>query len=78
MPPQPHVLPSQQLSAEELEVQAEEDFRQNLREVIIIVKKMSPLCKSVEELIELADFATKNDASLRMLIERVSPLRMRP
>lgn len=61
-----------------LEEAAEADFRQNLLEVIIIVKKLAPLCKTVDELIDMAEFATRNDAQLRLLIREVSPLRLRP
>lgn len=58
-------------------VSEEASFRSSLEDVIVVVKKLSPLCKTPEELIGLCELAVSNDAQLTLLFQQVMPTRMR-
>jgi hypothetical protein len=59
------------------EVTPEESFRQALQDVIAIVRKLSPHCKNVNELVGMAELALENDGQLALLMNQVTPLRLR-
>lgn len=54
------------------ELSQEEQFRSALQDVVAIGEKLSPYCKSVEELTGMVELALLNDAQLRLLMELVS------
>jgi hypothetical protein len=59
------------------EQQEESSFRSALADVCVIVKKLAPHCKTVQELIDLCSFAQSNNAQLRMLMNEVTPMSLR-
>ena len=55
----------------------EESFRSSLRDAIALMEKLAPDCSSVQEMIEMAQLALKNDGQLNMLLNRVAPIRLK-
>lgn len=55
----------------------EEQFRLALDDAVAILRKLAPLCGSVEELVGVAELAMTNDAQLRLLMDRVAPVHFR-
>ena len=52
-------------------------FRDTFKEAAIVVAKLSTLCKTTDELVEVLNLAQTNDAQLELLIDRVVGLQMR-
>lgn len=50
-------------------------FRSSLEDLVVISEKLSPLCKTVEEMIGMTELAIKNDAQLRLLFNMVNTKR---
>lgn len=55
----------------------EDRFRSALQDVVVIVRKLAPLCKDIEELVGLAQSALENDGVLHLLLREVTPLQMK-
>ena len=51
----------------------EASFRSSLKDVVEIAEKLSPHCKSVDELVDMLKRAIENDGQLRFLMGRVIP-----
>lgn len=49
----------------------EEEFKDDLLDVITIAEKLAPFCSTVEELIGMAKHALENDGQLRMILTLV-------
>lgn len=52
-------------------------FRESLEDTVIILRKLAPLCKDVDELIGMMELAMSNDAQLSLLIREVFPVKLR-
>lgn len=57
--------------------EAQERFRSSLGDSVILLKKMIPLCQSIDEMVELFELAMVNDSQLSLIMERVSPLMLK-
>lgn len=55
----------------------EDSFRDTLQDVIVVVKKLAPCCRSVNDLIGMAELAMQNDGQLFLLMEKVGPVTLR-
>lgn len=53
----------------------EEAFRSSLEDVVVLVGKLAPLCKSFKELVGMCELALTNDAQLRLLMNTVKASR---
>lgn len=51
--------------------QVEAMFRADLEDVIKIIEKISPSCKSFDELLDILRLSTLNDGQLRLIMEAV-------
>lgn len=68
---QPHTPPDADQPSDE------DIFRDSLRDAIVLVTKLAPVCPNVEDLVGLMKLATENDGQLRLLMDKVIPLRLR-
>lgn len=50
---------------------AEESFRSSLDDVVTILERVAPLCKSHEELLDMLRLARENMGQLRLLMQTV-------
>lgn len=58
--------------------QSEEDrIRSALEDTIAVVKKLGPLCKDVQDLVDLCELGLLNDAQLRLIMDRLAPVQLR-
>lgn len=56
---------------------AEESFRSTLDDCCVVMKKLMPLCKTVQECVDLCEFAILNDAQLQLLMQQITPLQLK-
>ena len=56
---------------------AEQQFRESLQDVVIILKKLVPHCRTPEDLIGMIELAQINDGQLAILWEQVNPTAFR-
>lgn len=59
------------------EQQIEDSFRESLKDMIVVVRKLAPHCKNLEDLLGMAQLATTNQGQLRFLMNEIQPLRLR-
>lgn len=50
----------------------EDAFRESLQDVITLVRKLEPFCKSTGELVDILELATMNVGQLNILISTVT------
>ena len=55
----------------------EEQLRESIRETVVILEKLAPMCNDVNELRGLLVLALENDGQLSLIIDKLSPLRMK-
>ena len=55
----------------------EEQLRETIRETVVVLEKLAPICGNVNELRGLLVLALENDGQLALLIDKLSPLRTR-
>ena len=55
----------------------EGQLRETIRETVVILDKLAPMCGNVDELRGLLLLALENDGQLALLIDKLSPLRTR-
>ena len=53
----------------------EEAFRSSLEDVVVLAGKLTPLCKTVKEMVGVCELALPNDAQLRLLMNVVKSSR---
>ena len=51
--------------------EVESSFRKALEDILPIIQRLSPPCRTLEELVSMVELGIVNDAQLRMLMERV-------
>ena len=49
----------------------ENKFRDSIGDILTILDKLSPYCKTIDDLIGLLELSIKNDAQLRLLLGRL-------
>jgi hypothetical protein len=59
------------------EVTFEDQLRETLRETLVVLEKLAPVCGSVQELREMLVLALANSGQLALLIDKLTPLRMK-
>lgn len=52
-------------------------FRSSLEDSIAILRRLSPKCDSVADLVGMLELAVQNNGQLTMLMEEISPTRLR-
>lgn len=57
--------------------QAEEQFRSALADVLAVMRKLAPLCKTVDDMVGMTQLALENDGQLALMMQAVSPLQLR-
>jgi hypothetical protein len=57
--------------ADQQEVSPEDKFRDALKDVLVIAKRLAPHCRTTEELIGVLDHALQNDGQLRLLMTKI-------
>lgn len=55
----------------------EEQFRDNIRDLIVILERFAPLCKSPDDLVGMLRLAISNDAQLALMMKELTPLSKR-
>lgn len=50
------------------QTELEDNYRSSLQDVIVVAQKLSPYCKTVDELLSMVQLALENDGQLRLLI----------
>lgn len=60
-----------------LEPTFEEQLRETIRETVVVLEKLAPMCNDVHELRGMLVLALENDGQLALLIDKLSPLRTR-
>ena len=55
----------------------EDQLRETIRETVVILEKLAPMCGDVDELRAMLVLALENDGQLALLVDRLSPLRMK-
>ncbi len=55
----------------------EEEFRYGLEFTAILLRKLAPVCTTLDELVGMCEYAKTNDAQLRLLMREVGPVRMK-
>ena len=50
----------------------EEQFAESFKEVLAVIEKLSPFCKSPDDMIDMLRLALKSDGQLRLLIAVLS------
>ena len=50
----------------------EEEFAESFKEVLTVLEKLSPFCKSPEDMIDMLKLALKSDGQLKLLIAVLS------
>ena len=50
------------------QTELEGNYRSSLQDVIVVAQKLSPYCKTVDELLSMVQLALENDGQLRLLI----------
>lgn len=63
--------------AEQEQAGVDEQFRDNLRDVDAVVRKLAPLCRDVNDLLGMIGLALVNDGQLALLLREVAPVRLR-
>ncbi len=53
------------------EPSGEEKFRESLRDLLVIVKRLGPHCADVGELVGILEHALENPAQLRLLVSKL-------
>ena len=59
------------------QAQVEESFRDSLRDLIVVVKKLAPHCNSLEDLLGMAELALTNNGQLHFIMSEVQPRQLR-
>lgn len=54
------------------EASAEEGFKSSLEDVVAVASKLAPFCRTVEEMIGMAQLALENEGQLRLLMIMVT------
>ena len=65
------------MAAPQPEQTVEQSFRASLDDTRVILKRLAPLCKSVNDMVELLDLAITNDSQLSILMDKVGPVALR-
>lgn len=55
----------------------EEQLRETIRETVVVLEKLAPMCNNVDELRGMLVLALGNDGQLALLVDKLSPLRTR-
>lgn len=55
----------------------EDRFRSALQDAAVILRKLAPLCKDVNEMVEMLELAAANEGQLTLLMDRIGPVRLR-
>lgn len=50
---------------------AEDQFRGELKDAAVLIAKLEPYCKTIEELLSVVNLAVENDGQLRLLMPLV-------
>lgn len=56
------------------EATLEEQFRDNLRDLIVILERFAPLCKTPDDLVGMLRLAINNDGQLALMLKELTPL----
>lgn len=57
---------------QETKTTPEDDFRESLADVAVIVQKLGPLCNSWEEMVAMLKLGTENPAQLKLIMKVVT------
>ena len=49
----------------------EEGFRSALEDVVAIIQRLAPICKSINDMLGMVELALKNDSQCRLLFKEV-------
>ena len=58
-------------------VTPDEAARLILADTVKVLRGLAPVCRTLEELIQLCEVAQTNDGQLRLLRDRIAPLELR-
>ena len=53
----------------------EDRLRETIRETVVVLDKLAPVCRDVAELRGMLVLALENDGQLSLLVDKLSPLR---
>ncbi len=59
-------------------ISTEDAFRESLKDVVAFAQKVSSCCKTVEDLIGMAELALTNDGQLQLLMEKITTPQSKP
>ena len=52
----------------------EEQFRDNISDLLAVLRCFAPHCKTPDDLVGMLELALKNDGQLALLLDRLTPL----
>ena len=62
-----------EIQLNDVKLSQEDELREGLKDVLIILEKIAPKCSNFQELSEILNVALSNDGQLRMLLTLINP-----